>query len=150
MLTSRGLGRVLGDLSALGYDARWGVVGAVDAGAPHKRDRIWIVADAEGQRLPADLLETGAPTPPGREEDKCRRHFQPERHCGSLGSRAYPPTPGDPEWSRTAQKAWPTPCADRALYGDSERHSTRVDRIKAIGNGQVPAVAALAWRLLTD
>jgi len=46
MLTSRGLGRVLGDLAALGYDARWGVLGAVDAGAPHKRDRIWIVADA--------------------------------------------------------------------------------------------------------
>ena len=47
MLTSRGLGRVLGDLAALGYDARWGVLGACDAGAPHQRDRIWIVADAE-------------------------------------------------------------------------------------------------------
>ncbi len=43
MLTSRGLGRVLGDLAALGYDARWGVLGACDAGAPHQRDRIWIV-----------------------------------------------------------------------------------------------------------
>ena len=49
MLTSRGLGRVLGDLAAMGYDARWGVLGAVDAGAPHKRDRIWIVADAAGK-----------------------------------------------------------------------------------------------------
>jgi len=49
MLTSRGLGRVLGDLATLGYDAEWGVLGAVDAGAPHKRDRIWIVAtDATG------------------------------------------------------------------------------------------------------
>ena len=43
MLTTRGLGRVLGDLAALGYDARWGVLGACDAGAPHQRDRIWIV-----------------------------------------------------------------------------------------------------------
>ena len=33
MLTSRGLGRVLGDLAAMGYDARWGVLGANDAGA---------------------------------------------------------------------------------------------------------------------
>ena len=51
ILTSRGLGRVLGDLAALGYDAEWGVLGAVDAGAPHKRDRIWIVgtfADSTG------------------------------------------------------------------------------------------------------
>jgi DNA (cytosine-5)-methyltransferase 1 len=45
VLTSRGLGTVLGDLAAMGYDARWGVLGAIDAGAPHKRERIWIVAD---------------------------------------------------------------------------------------------------------
>ncbi len=46
MLTSRGLGTVLGDLASMGYDARWGVLGAIDAGAPHKRERIWIVADS--------------------------------------------------------------------------------------------------------
>ena len=43
MLTSRGLDRVLADLSTLGYDAEWGVVGADDAGAPHRRERIWIL-----------------------------------------------------------------------------------------------------------
>ena len=51
MLTSRGLGTVLGDLAAMGFDARWGVLGAVDAGAPHKRDRIWIVAHAQLCRI---------------------------------------------------------------------------------------------------
>lgn len=45
-LTSRGLGRVLSDLAALGFDAQWGVLGACDVGAPHKRERIWIVAHA--------------------------------------------------------------------------------------------------------
>ena len=50
LLTKRGLNRVLGDLAAMGYDARWGVLGAVDAGAPHKRDRIWIVAHADSVR----------------------------------------------------------------------------------------------------
>jgi DNA (cytosine-5)-methyltransferase 1 len=49
MLTSRGLGRVLGDLAAMGFDARWGVLGAADVGAPHQRDRIWIVAKWRGQ-----------------------------------------------------------------------------------------------------
>ncbi len=44
LLTSRGLGVVLGDLAALGFDAEWGVLGADDAGAPHRRERIWIVA----------------------------------------------------------------------------------------------------------
>jgi site-specific DNA-cytosine methylase len=46
ILTSRGLGRVLGDLATMGYDARWGVLGADDAGAPHRRKRIWILANA--------------------------------------------------------------------------------------------------------
>lgn len=44
MLTGRGLGRVLGDLAALGYDAGWGVLGADAVGARHKRERIWITA----------------------------------------------------------------------------------------------------------
>ena len=46
MLTSRGLGRVLGDLAQMGFDAKWGVLGAADVGANHQRDRIWIVAYA--------------------------------------------------------------------------------------------------------
>ena len=49
MLTSRGLGRVLGDLATMGFDARWGVLGAADIGAPHQRDRIWIVAQQHRQ-----------------------------------------------------------------------------------------------------
>ena len=43
MLTSRGLGVVLADLASMGFDARWGVLGAADVGANHQRDRIWIV-----------------------------------------------------------------------------------------------------------
>ena len=109
MLTSRGLGRVLGDLAALGYDARWGVLGAVDAGAPHERDRIWIVAD-----MPS-VYAQGQPS----------------------GSRQKQSWRGS--W-------WATECGlDRVAYGVANR----VDRLKAIGNGQVPAVAALAWEMLT-
>jgi len=44
MLTIRGLDRVLCDLAEMGFDAKWGVLGADDVGAKHKRDRIWIVA----------------------------------------------------------------------------------------------------------
>jgi DNA (cytosine-5)-methyltransferase 1 len=44
MLTSRGLGVVLADLSSLGFDAKWGVVSAADIGANHQRERIWIRA----------------------------------------------------------------------------------------------------------
>jgi DNA (cytosine-5)-methyltransferase 1 len=43
-LLGRGLGRVLGDLSEIGYDAEWHVISAADVGAPHLRERVWIVA----------------------------------------------------------------------------------------------------------
>ena len=46
MLTIRGLDRVLCDLAQMGFNARWGVMGAADVGAKHQRDRIWIVAYA--------------------------------------------------------------------------------------------------------
>jgi DNA (cytosine-5)-methyltransferase 1 len=43
-LLGRGLGAVLGDLAAIGYDAEWHCIPASHVGAPHRRDRIWIMA----------------------------------------------------------------------------------------------------------
>ena len=44
MLTIRGGTRVIADLTKIGYDAEWTIIGADDVGAWHKRKRIWIVA----------------------------------------------------------------------------------------------------------
>lgn len=130
MLTSRGLGRVLGDLAAMGYDAEWGVLGAIDAGGPHKRDRIWIVA-----RRRAIMDDTKS----------IRRSF-----CHTVNNREdaqneHPPWNADEIFGRG--EWWKTePGLDRMADGVADR----VDRVKAIGNGQVPAVAAAAFRLLTE
>jgi DNA (cytosine-5)-methyltransferase 1 len=43
-LLNRGMGEVLGTLASLGYDAEWHVIPASAVGAPHRRDRVWIVA----------------------------------------------------------------------------------------------------------
>jgi DNA (cytosine-5)-methyltransferase 1 len=43
-LRSRGLDTILGGLAALGYDAEWHCIPAAAVGAPHRRDRVWIVA----------------------------------------------------------------------------------------------------------
>lgn len=43
-LRSKGLDAVLGSLAAVGYDAEWHCIPASAVGAPHRRDRIWIVA----------------------------------------------------------------------------------------------------------
>ncbi len=44
MLTIRGGTRVIADLTKIGYDAEWTIIGADDVGAWHKRKRIWIVS----------------------------------------------------------------------------------------------------------
>jgi DNA (cytosine-5)-methyltransferase 1 len=46
MLTHRGLDRVLSDLAEMGFDVAWGVVSAADVGAPHLRERVWILGYA--------------------------------------------------------------------------------------------------------
>jgi DNA (cytosine-5)-methyltransferase 1 len=43
-LLGLGMGTVLGDLASIGYDAEWHCIPACYVGAPHERDRIWIVA----------------------------------------------------------------------------------------------------------
>ena len=115
MLVSRGLGRVLGDLASMGFDARWGVLGAVDAGAPHKRERIWVVASD------ADVLRS-----------EWDHQSENERQSRRTDSRRGDRWSAEPDMGRVAN----------GLADD-------MDRLKAIGNGQVPCVAASAWRLLT-
>jgi DNA (cytosine-5)-methyltransferase 1 len=46
MLVRRGLGTVLADLSKMGFNAEWGIIGADQVGAHHQRKRQWIVAYA--------------------------------------------------------------------------------------------------------
>lgn len=47
-LVRAGLPFVLSDLADLGYDAEWGLFSAAEVGAPHKRERFWLLADASG------------------------------------------------------------------------------------------------------
>lgn len=56
MLVSRGLGRVLGDLAEIGYNAVWTCLSAADCGAPHKRERIWILA-MQAHDTDTDMLQ---------------------------------------------------------------------------------------------
>jgi site-specific DNA-cytosine methylase len=53
-LLSRGMGTVLGDLAEIGYDAEWHCIPASAVGAPHRRDRVWIIADARGEQHEGD------------------------------------------------------------------------------------------------
>jgi DNA (cytosine-5)-methyltransferase 1 len=120
MLTLRGLDRVLGDLSRLGYDARWGVLGAIHAGLPHRRMRLWIVANAKNQPSQTTVV---------LQENKIQRKLGGDLHAVRLRAS---------DWKAHQ------PSMDRMDDGLADW----MGRIRAIGNGQVPSVAALAWRIL--
>jgi DNA (cytosine-5)-methyltransferase 1 len=49
-LLRRGIGRVLGDLAHIGYDAQWDCFGSSALGSPHDRKRVWLVAYPQGVR----------------------------------------------------------------------------------------------------
>jgi DNA (cytosine-5)-methyltransferase 1 len=59
-LARRGLDRVLGDLAEAGYDAEWSCIRAADVGAPHRRERLFIVAYAAGDRRDRSSARDGA------------------------------------------------------------------------------------------
>ena len=63
--------RVLGDLAEIGYDCEWHCIPASSVGAPHRRDRIWIVVYPERKRGPGREIHGGdkPQTPPRRAAD---------------------------------------------------------------------------------
>lgn len=76
-LLSRGLGDVLGDLAEIGYDTEWHCISAADVGAPHSRERLWLVAYPQGER-PRQLRWLGsAAESPGIRDLHWPRHEPP-------------------------------------------------------------------------
>jgi len=154
MLVGRGLGTVLADLASMGYDAQWGIVGANHTGAPHKRDRIWIMANAKDLQRNGSKDHAGISV--GRESvsesrngggaqdvaDAESQGLERRIMCGSRGMDG-----GFGQSSEAEQGWWTTePDVGRVAHGVA----ARVDRLRAIGNGQVPAVAKLAWEILAE
>jgi len=146
LLRTRGLDVVLGDLSELGYDAKWCVLGAWHVGAPHKRNRMWVLAYPNSQRLQRDKLTRGSDTQGRQKQDG------PVAKCGEIPHSSVARLEGDvrglSEGQGSSRPSWwaSEPNVGRMAHGVAHR----VDRIKSIGNGQVPAVAATAWKILTD
>ncbi len=141
MLASRGLGVVLGDLAEMGFDARWGVLGAVDAGAPHKRERIWIVGNSyrNGEStLPFDARVARLP------EHSAHNVAYPNMLRWARGGQ-HLSLPAKSATDRTSPFTDPSQ-SSRNTNG----LANRLDRLKATGNGQVPAVVRLAWEVLTN
>ena len=162
MLTTRGLGTVLGDLASLGFDAEWGVLSAADVGAKHLRERIWIVARnmADSKKLLGNVSNNNTGISMEREKKSEPRNNSWSEDVANTSlsgfSSCNKPTPRPTEqvlekqsWGSGNEygdrKYWEAePNMGRVAYG----MASRVDRLKAIGNGQVPLCAATAFNLL--
>ena len=221
MLTTRGLGVVLADLSSMGFDAKWGVVSAADVGANHQRERIWIRAEQrnffshtehngdgrweqQSESIEETPRELANPTKLQRNgsnnnsrisvERKAQTKFrnnsrtknvantdlsQCERKRKPIGVQSGFTRFGDgssvvsntASIGQSGKREYVKPIYTKKnsiretnyaqSIGRSEFWATepnvgrvangvaaRVDRLKAIGNGQVPLCAATAWELL--
>jgi DNA (cytosine-5)-methyltransferase 1 len=121
-LLERGLGRVLGDLASIRYDAEWHCVTAAAVNAPHLRDRIWLVAYPHGERLEGQY-----------------GHWQSPRHIGGSGHGTTRLLS-----AITAEDWLPEP----GVYRVDDGTPDRVERTRALGNSLVPQIPELIGRAI--
>jgi DNA (cytosine-5)-methyltransferase 1 len=122
--------QILRSLAELGFAARWACIPAAAVGAHHHRNRLWIVAYA-ASRNEHQALEAGAGASQERSESAFGISAGGDGICLGL--------PRNTAWY--ARKPGVARVADGV--------ARRVERIRAIGNGQVPAVVRAAWIALT-
>jgi DNA (cytosine-5)-methyltransferase 1 len=155
---SMGFDRVLGDLAEIGYDAEWQVIPAAAVGAPHKRDRVFIVAYSNNA---------------GMGTQRCKIQQQKSSHkqkrqivaryvfsgCGAKMANANsrrreqckPKTKSVSRFSSSGQRNYANwwqvePNVGRVANGVSDR----VDRLRGLGNAIVPQVAELVGALVVE
>jgi len=145
-LLSRGLDRVAGDLATIGYDCEWHCIPASAIGAPHRRDRIWIVGypndqsepvgtiNAETHELPEPVADTVSERGRGRDAER--------QHAGDAGQ----PSIG-PRIDTGGVGAWDVePDVGRVANGVP----SRVDRLRGLGNAIVPQVAEVIFQAINQ
>lgn len=142
------LGPVLGDLAASGYDTEWDCLPAAAFGAPHLRDRVFVVAYAqhpghqdEPRPRPADTDGPSArPLRPGADVADAHR-------SGRIEQRG----PGAVFAEQPAVERFGWWCVEPPVGRMADGISHRVDRLRSLGNSVVPQVAEwIGRRLMTE
>jgi DNA (cytosine-5)-methyltransferase 1 len=121
-LTFRGLEQVTADFATLGYDAEWDIVSASRVGAPHARERLWLVAYPDGAGLS------------GLEPARSALRSQPRQTPAEFGNEIIP-----------CGAEWPL-LGSYLRVGDGLPRP--VDEIRALGNAVVPQIPELIGRAI--
>lgn len=143
-LRRRGFGDVIGDLADLGYDAEWASIRAADIGAPHRRERVWIVAyphsDVHGFQ--------GWPESDGSQVEPVEQSPLWDDADGLRDVVADTDAIGRPRRPRVFGPGWGTELADSrgwlpepGMARVANGLPGRVDRVAALGNALVPQIA---------
>ena len=151
------LEEIMGDLRIEGYEVQPFIIPACGVNAPHRRDRVWIVAHAESKR-------------PRRESQKfCQKDGRPDREmCGkSQGSSqadwqetnewsAEPRLGGSPDGIPNLNDGWPAACGEDQYEWEPPRickgkkGDKRKERLQALGNAIVPQVAYMIMQAIKE
>jgi len=127
-LLGRGMGRVLGDLASLGYDAEWSVLSACSMGAPHSRERVFLVAYPTGVGFIWQW-----PTGGGHGGTKSTRGKATIGNShGIVAQMGHPISAGSWKSSRYSQSK---------ILGVADGLSRELDELHGLGNAVVPEVA---------
>jgi|APGre2960657404_1045060.scaffolds.fasta_scaffold97850_1 DNA (cytosine-5)-methyltransferase 1 len=150
-LRTCGLDKIIEGLAEIGYASRWIILGADSVGLHHKRDRLWFYAsDTNSPRLERYFGNGGGSQ--GWEDEIRQASDASFRVCSFCGFVF-----DDAQGAYGCEN-----CEGEGLSGNNDSRegllprvagmghgvADWLDRIKAVGNGQVPAVAALAWEIL--
>lgn len=161
LLNSGYFSEILSSLAQAGYNARWIVLGADDVGAWHRRKRLWIKAELAvntnsismgwnerpGQTVRPQIQESERQESQHIWEDISQtRNVADSDSKGLEGQRQVACRTGEELSNSSDSRWWSTePNVDRVAHGVA----SRVDRLKALGNGQVPSVVKQAWEILS-
>ncbi len=152
-LLSGGMGRVLGDLAACGYDALWDCIPAQAVGAHHRRDRLFIVAWSQQLRAMADAdrqreLQQGQL--PG--EERRRTGDGSSKVAHPMRQRSQRPEQGRASAKERASFRHATECSrwlpEPNVGRVADGVPRRVDRLRCLGNAVVPQVAEVVGRVV--
>ena len=163
---------VLQDLENMGYIAEAGIFSASEVGAPHQRKRVFILANDDSQirgrtsseqQVKIKVEETTRRTPIGdgcddaeladsssartkiRVSESEQRQERDSEKFNYNSDRKWPSRPGEPQHDWEEPRTTPKP----QLGGAANGASSRVDRLRLLGNGVVPQTVEVAFRTLS-
>jgi DNA (cytosine-5)-methyltransferase 1 len=123
-LVSRGLGGIITQLTQSGYSIRWATMGGFDTGSCTDGKRVWIYATKTNSKRWQEIQ--------GIQTQELNPSPSPKRQFNGAISATW-----DEE-------------TDTRVRRDPHALAAGMERLKAIGNGQDPILAATAFQLLKE